>query len=104
MNDQTLQPLFTRLRACPAHDTRLSRERLLEGWDRLRREDLTPRIKPPAPVMAALVLSNEPFASLLLETERVQLLALVNVAIDRYHQKTNPPNQLGKLLVSIIKK
>ena len=104
MNHELLQQLFTRLKACPAHDTSLSRERFLEGWDRLRREDITPLINPTAPIMAALVLSNDTFASLLLETERAQLLALVNVAIDRYDQKTNPPNQLGKLLADIIKK
>ena len=47
--------------------------------------------------MAALVLSDEEdFAQLLNEAERSQMLALAKAALERYQQKTNPPNKLGK--------
>ena len=104
MKNETLQPLVTKLKACPSHDESFSREMFLECWDELRREDVTAFVNPTAPVMAALILSDERFEQLLDETERSQLLSLVNLAVERYARKTNPPNKLGKLIAGIIRK
>jgi hypothetical protein len=104
MKNETLLHLMAKLKACPAHDTSLSRELFLESWDELRREDVTAFTKPTDPVMAALVLHDERFAQLLNEAEQAQLRSLVDLAVDRYEQRTNPPNKLGKLIAGSIKK
>ena len=91
------------LKACPSHHASVSRERFIEGWAELCREDVTPFIKPTVPVMAALLLHDDRFASLLNETEQLKLKALVQQALDRYEQQTNPPNKLGRLLTGLIK-
>ena len=103
MNNETLLPLLARLKACPAHNTNVSRERFLECWEALRREDVTPLRKPTPPIMAALALHDHRFARMLNLTELEQLRVLVNLALDRYEQQTNPPNKLGKLIAGIIK-
>jgi len=103
MINEPLLSLVTKLRACPAHDASISRELFLECWTKLQREDVTPLIKPTLPIMAALVLYDDQFAPLLTAAEQAQLLALVNLAVDRYEQKTNPPNKLGKLIAATIK-
>jgi hypothetical protein len=104
MKNETLQPLVTKLKACPSHDESFTREIFLEGWDELRREDVSAYVNPTVPVMAALVLSDERFAQLLDETENAQLAELAGTALARYARKTNPPNKLGKLIAGIIKK
>jgi hypothetical protein len=104
MKNETLLSLMARLKACAAHDTSVSREMFLESWDELRREDVTAFIKPTDPVMAALILHDDRFAQLLNEAEQAQLRSLVNLAVDRYEQRTNPPNKLGKLIAGSIKK
>jgi len=104
MNNYTLLPLVAKLKACPAHEASVTRERFLACWDALHREEVTHLIKPTDSIMAALVLKEARFAQLLTTAEHAQLLALVNLAIDRYDQQTNPPNKLGKLLAGIIKK
>ena len=104
MNNHTLLPLLAKLKACPAHDANVTREMFLAGWDELRREDITPLRKPTVPIMAALVLKDDQFARLLSAAEHAQLRALVNLAINRYEQQTNPPNKLRRLLAGIIKK
>jgi hypothetical protein len=91
------------LKACPSHHASVSRERFIEGWSELCREDVTPFIKPAVPVMAALVLHDDRFAELLNEAEQLKLKALVQLALDRYEQQTNPPNKLGKLIAGLIK-
>jgi hypothetical protein len=101
MNNETLLPLLARLKACPAHNTFVSRELFLECWEALRREDVTPLRKPTVAIMGALLLHDH---RLLNATEQEQLHALVNLALDRYEQQTNPPNKLGKLIAGIIKK
>ena len=92
------------LKACPSHHASVSRERFIEGWAELCREDVTPFIKPTVPVMAALVLHDDRFTQLLNESEQSQLKALIQLALDRYEQQTNPPNKLGRLLVGLTKK
>ena len=91
------------LRARPSHHASVSRERFLEGWAELCREDVTPFIKPTVPVMAALLLHYDRFTQLLNEAEQLKLRALVQLALDRYEQQTNPPNKLGRLLTGLIK-
>ena len=91
------------LKACPSHHASVSRERFIEGWAELCREDVTPFIKPTVPVMAALVLHDDRFTALLNEAEQSQLKALVQLALDHYEQQTNPPNKLGKLIAGLIK-
>ena len=91
------------LKACPSHHASVSRERFIAGWTELCREDVTPLIKPTVPVMAALLLHDDQFASLLNSSERDQLDALIQLALDRYEQQTNPPNKLGRLLTGLIK-
>jgi hypothetical protein len=91
------------LKACSSHHASVSRERFIEGWAELQREDVTPFIKPTVPVMAALVLHDDRFRSLLNPSEQEQLHALIQLAQDRYEQQTNPPNKLGKLIAGLIK-
>ena len=91
------------LRACPSQHASVSRERFLVGWAELCHEDVTPFHKPTVPVMAALLLHDDRFASLLNSSERDQLDALIQLALDRYEQQTNPPNKLGRLLTGLIK-
>ena len=100
----SLLSLVTTLRDCPTHETFVTRETFLEGWDELQREGVTHLIKPTLPVMAALLLHDEQFAALLNESERIQLTALVQLALDRYEAQTNPPNKFGKLLTGSLKK
>ncbi len=76
----------------------------MNAWDELRREDVTAYVNPTAPVMAAMLLSDDRFKMLLNETEHSHLLALVNLAVDRYAHTTSPPNKLGKLIAGIITK
>lgn len=104
MNTKSLIPLVARLKACPAHNTGVSRELFIESWDALRREDVAPLRKPTAAIMGALLLHDHRFARLLNVTEQERLRTLVNAALDRYEQQTNPPNKLGKLIAGIINK
>ena len=100
----TLLTLVQTLRACPTHEASVSREMFLECWDELQREDVTPLAKPTMPVMAALLIHDDRFRGLLDEEEHLQLLAIVQLAQDRYEQQTNPPNKFGKLLAGCIPK
>ena len=91
------------LKACPSQHASVSRERFQAGWNELCREDVTPLIKPTVPVMAALLLHDDRFRALLNPSEQEQLHALIQLALDRYEQQTNPPNKLGRLIAGIIK-
>ena len=96
--------LVATLRNCPAHESGVSRELFLESWAELQREDVTPFSKPTVPVMAALLLYDERFTALLNAAEQAKLRSLVQLALDRYEQQTNPPNQLGRRLAGLIQK
>ena len=96
--------LMTTLRACPGHETFVSRELFLECWNELIREDVTPFSKPTLPVMAALVLQDDRFEALLTETEQQSLRSLVELALDRYTEQTQPPNKLGRILSGLTQK
>jgi hypothetical protein len=49
------------------------------------------------------LLHDDRFTQLLNSSEQSQLKALVQMALDRYEQQTNPPNKLGKLIAGLIK-
>ena len=100
----TLLTLVQTLRACPTHEAKVSREIFLECWAVLQREDVTPLTKPTMPIMAALLLNDDRFRGLLDQEENLQLLAIVQLAQDRYEQQTHPPNKFGKLLAGSITK
>ncbi len=97
-------PLLAQIRRCPSREANVSREVFIEGWNELQRLDVTPFLKPTLPIMAALLLYDERFIGLLNEAESAQLNALVDLALERYEQQTNPPNKLGRLLVGLTKK
>ncbi|MEN9576976.1 MAG: hypothetical protein RL514_4831 [Verrucomicrobiota bacterium] len=102
-NADVLRPLVARLKACPSQDTSFSEKLLLEAWERFKHTGWDRGTEPTPAVIAGLVLHDENTARLLNAAERVQLLALSTVALERYQQKTNPPNQLGKTIAASLK-
>jgi hypothetical protein len=99
-----LLPLIAKLKACPSHDNTLSEKMLIETWGQFKQvapehgDEITPAI------MAGLILyDEEQFAQLLNEAERSQMVALAKLALERYQQKTNPPNKLGKIIAAALK-
>lgn len=99
-----LLPLVTRLKACPTQDDRITAQRLCEAWAGFRQ--LAPERGEPisSALLAGVILFEpEPFASLLTAAEQEQLITLGLVALERYQVRTNPPNQLGKLIAEAIK-
>jgi hypothetical protein len=98
-----LLPLVTRLRACPAAEASLSSAAFKECWEGLRQENISHLDQPGAAMMAAMLVESRRFAALLNPDEHAQLLRLIDHAVERYEQQTNPPNQLGKLLASSLK-
>lgn len=104
MSNANLSTLVARLKECPARDTSLAPKHLLEGWNELRMEEVPPDEKPSLTVMAVLLLGDVRFKPLLTDSEHEQLLHLVDLAIDRYEQRTQPTNKLGKLLAGILRK
>lgn len=106
MKNENLLSLVARLKGCPSRAAGVSHELFLECWNELQREDVSHLRKPTVPVMAALILNNEDdaFGQLLNDAERMQLRALIKLALDRYEQQINPPNKLGKLLAGAITK
>jgi len=100
----TLLPLVAKLKACPSHDDSFSEKMLIETWNGFKQinpeqgDEITPAI------MAGLVLfDDEQFARLLNEAERSQMEALAKLVLERYRQKTNPPNKLGKIIAATLK-
>ena len=96
--------MLAKLKACPSHDSSFSEKMLVETWGCFRQlapehgDEITPAI------MAGLVLyDDEQFAQLLNEAERSQMLALAREALERYQQKTHPPNKLGKIIAAALK-
>ena len=99
----TLLPLVARLLPCPSLDNSFSKEMLNATWERFRQlawesgDELTPA------ALAGLILYDDQFAQLLNKAERSQMVALARVALERYQQKTNPPNKLGKIIAAALK-
>ena len=99
-----LLPLVAKLKACSAQDNSFSQKLLIEIWGCLKQTDLERGDELTPSIMAGLVLyDEEQFASLLNEAERAQLVALAKVAPERFKQKTNPPNKLGKTIAASLK-
>lgn len=103
-NSSLLLPLVAKLKACSSCDSTFSEKMLTETWACFRQlspehgDQITPA------VMAGLILyDEEQFAQLLNEAERSQMIALARVALERYQQKTNPPNKLGKSIAASLK-
>jgi hypothetical protein len=104
MKDKPLLPLITKLKTCPSHDRPVSRESFIECWDVLKREEVEHLAAPTKPIMAALILNDSRFSQLLDEPQNTQLTELVEIAIEKYREQTNPPNKLGRLIAGIINK
>ena len=102
-NSGALRPLVARLKACPTQDNSYSEKLLLEAWERFKHTGWDRGTEPTPAVIAGLVMHDENIARLLSTAERMQLLALSTVALERYQQKTNPPNQLGKTIAASLK-
>jgi len=100
----TQLPLVAQLRRCPTHAATVSREQFIAAWQELQRVDVTPFLQPTVPILAALLLSDDRFTGLLDESESAQLNDLVELALNRYDQQTNPPNKLGRILSGLIRK
>lgn len=98
-----LLPLVQELRACPSRDTTLTEKSLREAWDKFKAGGWDAGRQPPFSVLAALVLHDEVAATLLTTEEHGQLLALGELALNRYRERTQPPNHLGKLLAATIR-
>ena len=103
MKAHTLLPLFARLKACPTQDTSFSAKLLAEAWERFNYTGWDRGTEPGPSVIAGLLLHDPSVAKLLTPAERGQLLALCDTALTRYHEKTNPPNHLGKLIAATLK-
>jgi hypothetical protein len=50
-----------------------------------------------------ILYDKEQFAPLLNEAELAQMLALADKALERYQQRTHPPNKLGKIIAAALK-
>ena len=98
-----LLPLVAKLKACPSLDSSCSEQQLLEAWERFKHTGWDRGTEPRPAVIAGLLVRDEDIARLLTSTEHAQLLALCALALERYHQKTKPPNQLGKTLAATLK-
>lgn len=99
-----LQPLVTKLKACPTCDDRVTAKRLLASWARFK--TLAPEhgdTVTPALLVGVILYDPETFAPLLTGAEHAQLAALGKVALERYLQLTNPPDKLGKTLFAALK-
>ena len=99
-----LLPLLAQLKSCPAREHGFTRKELVEMWNCIKEitpehgDEITPAM------MAGLVLfDEEQFAQLLNEAERSQLTALAKLALERFTEKSNPPNKLGKAIAAALK-
>ena len=95
--------LATQLKACPTQDSSFSEKLLAEAWERFKHTGWERGNLPTASVIAGLLVHDETIAKLLTSTEHTQLLALCSNALERYHEKANPPNQVGKTLAATLK-
>ena len=94
--------LANRLKACPTQDNSFSEKLLSEAWERFKHTGWERGNLPTASVIAGLLVQDESVAKLLTSTEHMQLLALCSNALERYHEKANPPNQLGKTIAATL--
>jgi len=99
-----LLPLLAQLKNCPAHENGFTRKELIATWNSFKGiipehgDEITPAM------MAGLLLfDEEQFAQLLNEAEHSQLAALAKMALERFTEKSNPPNKLGKTIAAAMK-
>ncbi len=95
--------LATQLKACPSQDNSFSEKLLAEAWERFKHTGWERGNLPSASVIAGLLVHDETVAKLLTSTEHMQLLALCSNALERYHEKANPTNQVGKTIAATLK-
>lgn len=94
--------LATQLKACPTQDNSFSEKLLAEAWERFKHTGWERGNLPSASVIAGLLVQDENVAKLLTSTEHTQLLGLCSNALERYHEKANPTNQLGKTIAATL--
>lgn len=94
--------LATQLKACPSQDNSFSEKLLFEAWERFKLTGWERGNLPTASAIAALLVHDETIAKLLTSVEHAQLLALCSNALERYREKSNPPNQLGKTIAATL--
>src|SRR5262245_28486892 len=99
-----LLPLVAKLKACPSPGHCFAHKLLGGTWGCLKRTDLQHGDELTPSIMAGLVLyDEEQFAQLLTAAEHAQLTALARTALDRFNEKNNPPNKLGKTIAAALK-
>ena len=99
-----LLPLVEQLKACPSRDARLTEKMLVETWTAFKQIALEHGdAVTPAVLIGVILYDTEIFAPLLNAAEHAQLQALGKIALDRYLQLTNPPNNLGKTIAAALK-
>ena len=104
MNPGTLQPLVAKLRGCPAQEERITEKQFIETWDNFKQIAPEHGDTISSAMMVGVILYDpEIFASLLTKAEHGQLITLGLTAAERYRQRSNPPNKLGKLIVATVK-
>jgi hypothetical protein len=102
-NNNALQPLVKLLLCSPSCERDITHQLIADSWTHLRCETLNQDDAPSPAIMAALLLNNTIIAQLLTKAEQEQLIALVDLAIERYEHRTNPHNKLGNLIAGILK-
>lgn len=98
-----LLPLFTQLRACPSLESSFSEKLLAEAWERFKHTGWERGSLPTTSIIAGLLVHDENVPKLLTPVEHAQLLSLCSNALERFHERTNPPNHLGKTLAATLK-
>ena len=97
-----LHLLATQLKACPTQDTSFSEKLLFEAWERFKLTGWERGRPPTSSVIAGLLVQDESVAKLLTSVEHTQLLGLCSSALERYHEKANPPNPVGKTIAATL--
>ena len=90
--------IFRQLKACETRDEPITEQRLEEAWMelvRLNRGD-TPSM------LAALLVYDDAFQTLITTEERNQLLAIVKKAVDQYERQLHPHTDIGRKLADAI--
>jgi hypothetical protein len=100
-HQSALLPLVTKLKSCSTQHNGFSKELVRGAWEGFK-DAWRPGSKVTPAVIAALVIHNGTFGLLLDEAENAQILALSKLALERFEQKSNPPNKLGKALAAIL--
>lgn len=96
-----LLSLVTKLKACPTHNNGFSKELAHDTWEEFK-DVCKPGNNLTQAIIAALVISNSNFALLLNEAENAQMFALSKLALERFEERTNSRNKLGKTLAAIL--